>query len=67
MAQSVKRLTSDLGSGHDFTVREIKTHMGLCAVSLEPAWYALSSLSFLPPAHTHALSLKIKTINIFKK
>ena len=30
MAQSVKRPTLDLGSGHDLTVHEIGPHVGLC-------------------------------------
>ena len=37
LAQLVKQLTFDFGSGHDLTVREFETHFGLCAVSKEPA------------------------------
>ena len=33
VAQSVKRPTLDLGSGHDLTVPEIESHVGLCADS----------------------------------
>ena len=50
MAQSVKRLT---GSGHDLVVREFEPHIGLSAVSTEPA-SDLQSLSL--PLPTHALS-----------
>ena len=42
LAQSVKRLTLDLGSGHDLTVREFKPHVGLCADDAEPVWDSLS-------------------------
>ena len=52
MAQSVKRLTLDFGSGHDLMVRGIEPRVGLCADSVEPAWDFLS-LSLL------SLSLKI--------
>ena len=37
MAQWVKRLTLDVGSGHDLTVCEIEAHVGLCADSTELA------------------------------
>ena len=42
MAQSVKRLTLDLSSGHDLVVHEFKPHVGLWADSAEPAWDSLS-------------------------
>ena len=45
MAQSVKRLTLDLGSGHNLTVREFEPRVGLCAVSTESAWDSLSLFS----------------------
>ena len=49
MAQSVKHLTLDFGSGHDLTVCEFKPHIGLCTDSVEPTWDSLSpSLSALP-------------------
>ena len=54
MAQSVKRLTLDFGSGHDLTVRG--PCLRLCANSVEPAWDSLS-VSFSAPPHAHALSL----------
>ena len=38
MAQSVKHLSLNFGSGHDLTVRGIEPHVGLCA---EPAWDSL--------------------------
>ena len=37
VAQLVKRLTPDFGSGHDLTVCEIEPRVGLCADSVEPA------------------------------
>ena len=49
MAQSVKRPTLDFGSGHDLTVREFQSCVGLCADSGE-------SPTVLPPL---TLSLKI--------
>ena len=36
MVQLVKRLTLDLGSGHDLMVHEIQPHVGLYAVSTDP-------------------------------
>ena len=42
MAQSVKRLTLDLGSGHDLSVREFEPRIGLWADSVEPAWDSVS-------------------------
>ena len=56
MAQSVKHLTLDLGSGHDLTVREMEPHVGLCADSVEPAWISLSPLLSAPPRLTHSPS-----------
>ena len=47
MAHLVKRLTLDLGSGHDLMVCGIKPCNGLCADSMEPASDSLSlSASF---------------------
>ena len=59
MAQLVKLLTLDFGSGHGLAVREIKPHVGLCALSIEPVWDSLSpSLSAPPPpVLTGSLSL----------
>ena len=59
MAQSVKRLTLDLGSGHNLTVGEVEPRIGLCTDREEPAWDSLS-LSLSAPlllVRTHALSL----------
>ena len=51
VAQLVKRLPLDFGSGHDLTVRGFEPHVRLCADSSEPAWDSLSPslcLSDLP-------------------
>ena len=57
MAQSVKHLTLDLGSDDDLVVREIESHIGFCAESVEPAWDSLPSPSLpLPHSHTGSLS-----------
>ena len=42
MAQSVKCLILDFGSGHDLTVHEFEPRIRLCADSAEPAWDSLS-------------------------
>ena len=57
MAQSVEPLTLDFLSGHDLTVRESESRIGLCADSLEPAWDSLSLPLSDPPLLM--LSLKI--------
>ena len=44
MAQSVKHISLDLGSGNDLTIHEISTAEGLCSDSVEPAWDFLSAL-----------------------
>ena len=41
VAQWVQRLTPDLGSGHDLTVRGTDPHVGLGTDSVEPAWDSL--------------------------
>ena len=49
VAQSIKRLTLDFGSGHDLKIHEFEPHVGLCADSVEPArdsLYLLLSLLF---------------------
>ena len=53
MAQCVKHLTLNFGSGHDFMVCEFKPHVGLWTDSAEPAWDFSPSLSA-------SLSLKIQ-------
>ena len=64
MAQLVKPLAIDFGSGHDLMVCEVKPHVGLYADSVEPVWDSLSPSPLCPtPACTGArvcaLSLKI--------
>ena len=50
VAQLVECLTLDFCSGHDLTVCEFKPHIGLTAISTEPALDPLSPLSLpLPP------------------
>ena len=58
MAQSVKRPTLDLSSGHDLTVCGFEPCVGLCADRVGPAWDSLSA----PPSLTHTLSLKINKL-----
>ena len=43
VAHSIKRLTLDLGSGHDTVVCEIEPLVGLCVGIVEPAWDSLPS------------------------
>ena len=50
MTQSVKLLTLGFGSGHDLMVLEIKTCIGLCTDSAEPAWDSLSFSVSDPPS-----------------
>ena len=60
MAQSVKYLTLDLGSGHGLRTGGINPHVGLYDNSAGPAWDSLSPLSLcLSPAHALPLSLKV--------
>ena len=59
VAPLVKHPTLDFGSGHDFTLHEIKPCTGLCANSSEPAWDSLS-LSLCPsPALVCVLSFSL--------
>ena len=61
MAQLVKHLTLDLGSGRDLTAPEFEPRIGLLADISEAAWASLSlpfSLS-LPHLFSFSLSLKI--------
>ena len=60
MAQFVKHLTLDFGSGHDLAVCEFKLFVGLRAGSEEPAWDSLSPFHSAPPLLIHALSLSVK-------
>ena len=59
MAQSVKYLTLDLGSGHDLPVRETESRIRLCVGSGEPVGESLSPLLSAPSllVFTQALSL----------
>ena len=59
MAQSVKSLTLDAGSGHNLRVHGIKPCVGLCADSAKPAWDSLSLSLSAPCLLTHTHSLKI--------
>ena len=47
MAQSVKHLTLDFGSGHDLMVPDIESCVRLCADSAESAWDSFSALPLL--------------------
>ena len=66
MAQLVKCLTLDFGSGHDLIVHEFEPHIGLCTDSMETPWDSLSPSFSAPPLLTNAcaLSLKNKEINL---
>ena len=61
VAQAVKHLAFDFGSGHDLTVCEFKPHVSFWADSAEPAWDSLSpflSARFLlMHMHTHMCSV----------
>ena len=59
MAQSVKHLTLDIGSGHDLSVCGIKPCLRLRAGSTEPAWDSCSPSHSAPPLLMPSLSLKI--------
>ena len=51
VAQSVKHLILGFSSGHDLTICEFESHIGLCSDSMEPAWDSLFFSLFLhPPA-----------------
>ena len=63
MAQLVKRLTLDFGSGHDLMVHE-REPLGLCADSVERAWDSVS-LS-VPPLLVPSLN-KQTNKQIFRK
>ena len=67
MAQSVKRLTLGLGSGHDLTVREFQPHIGLCADGTEPVWDSVSPSLCPSPACVCSLFLSQNFKKIFKK
>ena len=50
MAQLVKRLTLDLGSSHELTLREFKTHIGLGAEREACLGFSFSFSFSAPPA-----------------
>ena len=60
VAQSVKHLTLDLGSGHDLMVHEFEPHIGLCADGSEPTWECLSLSLSLCLSLSLSLSLSQK-------
>ena len=57
MAQSVKRLTPDFGSGQNLRVHEIEPDVGFCADIVEPASDSLSPSLSAPPQLAISLSL----------
>ena len=59
VAQSVKNLTLDLGSGNDLMVHETEPHVGLCTNGAELAWDSLSLPLSLPLPCSHSLSLSL--------
>ena len=64
MAQLVKGLTLDFGSGHDLVVHEFEPLIRFCADSAEPAWGSLSlPLSLPPPMLSLSLSLSLSKIS----
>ena len=65
VAQSVKCVTLDFGSGHDLTVSEFEPRFGLHTDSGEHAWDSLSL--FLCPSPACALSLSLSKKKIIKK
>ena len=54
----------DFGSGHDLMVHEFEPHMGLSAVSAEPASDLLSPSLSAPTLLVCALSLPLSKINM---
>ena len=59
VAQSVKRLILDLGSGHDLTVCEFEPHVRLCADGMEPVWDSVSPSLCLSPTCACVLFLSL--------
>ena len=54
VAQLVKLLTLDFGSGHVLTIQEFKPHVRFCTDSMELAWYFLSTSLSLPLHSSHS-------------
>ena len=52
-AQSVRRLTLDLGSGHNLTVHEFKPRVRLGTDCTEPTWDSLPLSLSLSPSKIH--------------
>ena len=68
MAQLVKHLTLDFGSGHALMVCEVQPRLGRCSDSAEPAWDSLSpSLKPLPCLCSLSLSVKINKLKTKQK
>ena len=59
VAQSVKHLILDFGSGHDLTVCGFEPHVRLCTVSTEPAWDSDFPSPSAPPLLMLARSLSL--------
>ena len=49
VAQSVKHLADDFGSGHDVIICGNEARIGLCADGVDPAWESLSPSPSAPP------------------
>ena len=65
MARRVERPTLDFGSGHDLTVREFESHVGLCADSAEPACDSVS-LSLPSPPPNNQVNKSIDKVNMLR-
>ena len=63
MAQRVKCLALDFGTGHDLMVHGFEPHTRLSAVSMEPA----SDPQTLSAPCPHSCSLSLSKLNIRKK
>ena len=55
MAQSVKCLAFDFGSGYDLTVPGVEPAVGLCVDSMEPTWDSVSLFLYLSPSSQNKL------------
>ena len=62
MAQSVKYLTLDFGSGHDLGVRGLESCVWLLTDSVEPAWDSLFLSLSLPLPCLPSLCLKVNKL-----
>ena len=60
MAQLVKHLSLDFGSGHDLMVCEFKPHVEACVGTAGPAWDSLSPCLSASLSHSLSLSLSQK-------